>query len=38
MEKLLKASNLCAKELDKNDMARLFKSDIESFKGVYQVL
>ena len=38
MEKLQKAANLCAKELDKNDVARVFKQDIENFKGIYQVL
>ncbi|CAK92427.1 unnamed protein product (macronuclear) [Paramecium tetraurelia] len=38
MEKLQKAANLCAKELDKNEVARVFKSDIEGFRGVYQVL
>ena len=35
MEKLQKAANLCAKELDKNEVARVFKSDIEGFRGVY---
>ncbi|CAK72703.1 unnamed protein product (macronuclear) [Paramecium tetraurelia] len=38
MEKLQKTANMCAKELDKNEVARVFKSDIEAFKGVYQVL
>lgn len=38
MEKLQKSANLCAKELDKNEVAKTFKQDIESFRGVYQVL
>ncbi|CAD8076520.1 unnamed protein product [Paramecium sonneborni] len=38
IEKLQKVANLCAKELDKNEVARVFKSDIEGFKGVSQVL
>ena len=35
IEKLQKTANLCAKELDKNEVAKVFKSDIEGFKGVY---
>jgi dynein heavy chain len=38
IEILLKSANLCAKELEMNDMARLFKTDIEAFKGIHSVL
>lgn len=37
-EKLQKAANLCAKELEINDMAKLFKQDIEDFKSIWVYL
>ena len=38
IERLQKAANLCVKELEMNEMAKLFKSDIEGFRGVVSVL
>ena len=34
VEKLQKTANFCAKELELNEMAKKFKSDVEAFKSV----
>lgn len=34
LEKLQKTANLCAKELEANEVSRLFKQEVEKFKGM----
>jgi len=34
IEKLSKTANLCAKELEANEVSRIFKQDVEKFKGM----
>lgn len=38
IEKLHKSATICLKDMEINDMAKLFKSDIDSFKGILLVL
>jgi dynein heavy chain len=38
IEKLSKAATLCAKELEHNPVSRMFKIEIEDFKGMNALL
>lgn len=38
IERLQKTANLCAKDLDRNEVAKVFKADVEAFRNVISVL
>jgi dynein heavy chain len=38
IEKLAKSANLCAKELEANEVSRIFKTEIEKYKEVLLTL